>query len=66
MITVLTFSSFIKLMTAISITFCIHVDEPNLNYCTEYMMECVLDGEAIEFCGRDYIEGTRKIVFESK
>ena len=57
MLTALAFAKYIKLMTAMSITLCSYVDEPrHLNYCVDHVMECVLDGETIEFCGGSYIE----------
>jgi hypothetical protein len=57
MITLLAFSKFIKVMTAMSITMCLQIDDNrHLNYCVNEVMECVLDGEAIEFCGGLYIE----------
>lgn len=57
MITLLAWSKFINLMTATSITMCLHIDEPkHLNYCVNEVMECVLGGEAIEFCGGLYIK----------
>ena len=57
MLSLIAFSQYIKIMTAMSITFCTHVDDRrHLNYCVSEMMECVLDGETIEWCGGSYIE----------
>lgn len=61
MITVLAFSKFIEVITAISLAFCTCIDRPYLSYCTEYVVDCVLDGESIDFCTASYIKDNIEI-----
>lgn len=61
MLNILAFSKYIKIITAMTIAFCNQVDTPkNLKQCEVEIVECVLDGESIEFCGGFYIEEKRR------
>ena len=36
---------------------CAKIDPTRVNYCTDYVVECVLDGEKESWCAEDYKAG---------